>query len=97
MLISAGSSMTLADQRRAVYPVALVEGLLPGWLRLVPDQEATEAVSANMLGHLVEYERLVRLAVERSRSPGCVEKSRLGQGRSPSLDRSCGGGNWTDG
>jgi myo-inositol catabolism protein IolC len=40
------------------------EGLLPEWLRLVPDRQATEAVWSMMLNHLDEYEPLVRLAVE---------------------------------
>ena len=54
--------------REAPPDYVWAEGLLPEWLRLVPDHEATEAVWANMLGHLDEYEGLVRLAVEHFRS-----------------------------
>jgi hypothetical protein len=55
------------------------EGLLPEWLRLAPDREATEVVLSMILGHLGEYEPLVRLAVEHFQGNGtpsghvCVE------------------------
>ena len=44
------------------------EGLLPEWLSLAPDREATEAVWSMIVGHLGEYEPLVRLAVEHFRN-----------------------------
>ncbi len=62
-----GGLMRPTWNRAAPPDYVWVEGLLSEWLGLVPDHEATEAVWANMLGHLDEYDGLVRLAVEHFR------------------------------
>ena len=55
-------------------PLAYVwtEALPTGWLRLVPDRRATEAMLLMVVEHLDQYDRLVSLAVDYFHEGGAV-------------------------